>query len=74
MCTPPSNESIHGPISPTQEEENEINNFPFHILDDTLFYDSEGEEVSESLGVLNPSCYDKGNFMVDNIDEFIHVG
>jgi hypothetical protein len=26
------------------------------------------------LNVLNPSCYDKGNGMVDNTDEFIHVG
>jgi hypothetical protein len=74
MCTPPSDEAIHDPIPPTQEEENEVNHFPFHIFDDTLFYDSEGEEVRESLDVLNPSCYDKGNGMVDNIDEFIHVG
>jgi hypothetical protein len=28
----------------------------------------------EPLDALNPSCYDKGDDMVDNIDEFIHVG
>jgi hypothetical protein len=26
------------------------------------------------LDALNPSCYDKGSDMVDNIDDFIHVG
>jgi hypothetical protein len=26
------------------------------------------------LVALNPSCYDKGSDMVDNIDDFIHVG
>jgi hypothetical protein len=143
-----SDESLQDPISPTQDEENEVNHFPFQVFDDTLFYDSEGEEVKEplqelgpsvfdegekmiketSLGddvldalpfdeviqafdapaqqevntvsyfpfqdfddalfydleseevleepldALNPSCYDKGSDMVDNIDEFIHVG
>ena len=28
----------------------------------------------EPLDALNPSCYDKGNDIVDNIDEFMHVG
>jgi hypothetical protein len=30
--------------------------------------------LEEPLDALNPSCYDKGNYIVDNIDEFIHVG
>ena len=30
--------------------------------------------LEESLDVLIPSCYDKGNDMVDNIYYFIHVG
>jgi hypothetical protein len=35
----------------------------------------ESEKVlEEPLDVLIPSCYDRGNDMVDNIDEFIHVG
>jgi hypothetical protein len=144
VTAPPSDEALQDPISPAQDEENEVSHFPFQFLDDTLFYDSEGEEVKEpleelvpsfsdedeemSLGddvldplpfdeaiqaidapaqqevntvsyfpfqdfddalfydleseevleepldALNPSCYDKGSDIVDNIDEFIHVG
>jgi len=72
MCTPPSYEAMYDHIPPTQEEENEVNHFPFQIFVDALFYDLEGEQIRESLDVLNPSCYDKGNGMVDNIDELIH--
>jgi hypothetical protein len=54
---------------------NTISYFPFQYFDDALFYDLESEEVLEDpLDALNPSCYDKGSDMVDNIDEFIHVG
>ena len=52
-----------------------VSYFPFQYFYDALFYDLESEEVLEDpLDALNPSCYDKGNDMVDNIDEFIHVG
>jgi hypothetical protein len=35
----------------------------------------ESEEVLEDpLDALIPSCYDEGNGMVNNINEFIHVG
>jgi hypothetical protein len=146
MCAPPSDEAIPNPISPAQEEEDEVSHFPFQVLDDTLFYDSEGEEerepsdesdplyyetkdirgnhedepmtlalpfdeviqaidaspqqevntvnylplqdsddvlfydleseemLEDPLDALKPSCNDKGNDIVDNIDEFIHVG
>jgi hypothetical protein len=30
--------------------------------------------LEEPMDVLIPSCYDKGDDFVDNIDEFIHVG
>ena len=54
---------------------NTVSCFPFQDFEDALFCDLENEEVlEEPLDVLNPSCYDKGNDMVDNIDEFIHVG
>ena len=57
------------------EEVNMVSCFPFQDFDDALFYDLESEKVLEDpLDVLNPSYYDKGNDMVDNIDEFIHVG
>jgi hypothetical protein len=52
-----------------------VSYFPFQIFDDALFYDLESEEVlEEPLDVLTPSCYDKDDDFVDNIDEFIHVG
>jgi hypothetical protein len=54
---------------------NTIRYFPFQYFDDALFYDLESEEVlEEPLDALIPSCYDEGNDMVNNIDEFIHVG
>jgi ABC-type transporter Mla maintaining outer membrane lipid asymmetry ATPase subunit MlaF len=30
--------------------------------------------LEEPLDALDPSCYDKGDDVIDNIDEFIHVG
>jgi hypothetical protein len=75
ISCPPFDEVIHAFVTPTQEQENMVSYFPFQDFHDALFYDLESEEVlEEPLDVLNPSCYDKGNDMVDNIDEFIHVG
>jgi hypothetical protein len=51
-----------------------VNYFPFQVFDDALFYTSEGGEIEESLDVLDPSYYNKDDDVVDNIDEFIHVG
>jgi hypothetical protein len=52
-----------------------VSRFPFQDFNDILFRDLESEEVlEEPLDVINPPCYDKNNDMVDNIDEFIHVG
>jgi hypothetical protein len=71
MCVPPFDEAIQDPIPPTQEEESEVNHFPFQVFDDALFYDSEGEEVKESLDELDPSCCNEGD---DMIEEFIFFG
>jgi hypothetical protein len=61
--------------APAQEEINMVSYFPFQNFDDSLLYDLESEEeLDEPLNVLNPSCYDTDSDMVDNIDEFIHVG
>jgi hypothetical protein len=61
--------------APAQEEINTGSYFPFENIDDSLLYDLESEEeLDEPLNVLNPSCYDTYSDMVDNIDEFIHVG
>jgi hypothetical protein len=71
----PSNEVIQIVESLAQEEVNTVSYFPFQEFDDALFYDLESEEVlEEPLDVLSPSCYDKVDDYVDNIDEFIHVG
>jgi hypothetical protein len=48
-----------------------VSYFPFQIFNDSLSYDVESKEV---LDVLTPSCYDENEDLVDNIDEFIHVG
>jgi hypothetical protein len=58
MCAPPSNEAIPDPILPTQEEEDEFSHYPFQVFDDTLFYDSEGEEEREPLEELHPTYYE----------------
>jgi hypothetical protein len=64
----PFDEVIQAFVTPAGEEVNTVICFPFQDFDDALFCDEE------SLDVLSPSCYDKGNDMVDNIDDFIHVG
>jgi hypothetical protein len=64
MCAPTSDEAIQDPILPAQEEENEVSHFPFQVFDDTLFYDSEGEEVRDSLDEIDPPCCDKGEDMI----------
>jgi hypothetical protein len=48
-----------------------VSYFPFQNFNDSLSYDVESKEV---LDVLTPSCFDKNEDFVDNIDEFIHVG
>jgi len=71
----PFDEVIQATNTPTQQEVNIVSYFPFQDFDDALFYDLESEEVLENpLDASNPSCYDKYSGMVDNIDEFIHVG
>jgi hypothetical protein len=55
-CAPPSDEAIHEPFPPVQEEENEVSHFPFQDLDNGLFYDSEKEEEMESSGKVDLPC------------------
>jgi hypothetical protein len=71
----PFDEVIQILEAPAQEEINMVSYLPFQNLDDSLLYDLEGEEeLDEPLKDLDPSCYDKDDDFVDNIDEFIHVG
>ena len=61
--------------APAQEETNTVSYPPVQNFDDFLLYDlGNEEEIDETLKVSNPSCYDTDNDMVNNIDEFIHVG
>jgi hypothetical protein len=61
--------------APAQEEINTVSYLPFQNFDDSLLYDLESEEeLDEPLNASNPSCYDTNSDMVNNIDEFIHVG
>jgi hypothetical protein len=56
-------------------QEESVSYPPPQDLDYALIHD-EGykEEINESLNASNTTCYDTDNDMVDNIDEFIHVG
>jgi hypothetical protein len=48
---------------------------PPQDFDDFLLYDEgDEEEVNEFSNLSNPACYDTDSDIVDNIDEFIHVG
>jgi hypothetical protein len=64
ICAFPSDEAIQDLISSVQEEETDVNHFPFHFFDDYLFYDSEGEEVNEPLDELDPSYSDEGEEII----------
>jgi hypothetical protein len=57
--------------APTQEET--VSCPPPLIFDDALPYD-EKEEGDECSNISNPACYNTDSDIVDNIDEFIHVG
>jgi hypothetical protein len=69
MCAPPFYEAIPNPFSPTQEEEDEVSHFLFQVFDDTLFYDSEGEEEREPLDELNPPYYEVEDVRASHEDE-----
>jgi hypothetical protein len=56
---------------PAQEET--VSYPPILSFDDVLPCDKE-EEEDEFLSLTNPACYDTDSDIVDNIDEFIHVG
>jgi hypothetical protein len=71
----PFDEVIQAIDAPTQQEVKTVSYFPFQDFDDALFCDLESEEVlEEPSDALTSSCYDKSRDIVDNIDDFIHVG
>jgi hypothetical protein len=54
VIAPHSDEALQDPVTPTQDEENEVSHFD--SFDDTFFYDSENEEKVEPLDELDPLC------------------
>jgi hypothetical protein len=59
--------------APAQEET--VSCPPPLVFDNALLYDEGNEEEeNEFSNVSNPACYDTDSDIVDNIDEFIHVG
>jgi hypothetical protein len=69
MCYFPSDESIQEPIPHAQEEEDDVSHFPFQVFDDTLFYDSEGEEERESLDEIDAPYYEVEDVEASHEDE-----
>jgi hypothetical protein len=60
ICAPPSDEAIHEPIPPTQEEEYEVSHFPF--------------QVSEPLNKTEPPSYKVGDVeAILPFDEVIQI-
>jgi hypothetical protein len=75
VFSPPFDEGHPSSIPPAHNENNMVSYTHFQDFDDALFYDLESEEVlEEPLDTLVPSCYNKSDDVIDNIDEFIHVG
>jgi hypothetical protein len=75
IFSPPFDEVIQASIPPAHEEKNVVSYTPFQVFDVALFHDWESEEVlEEPLDALDPSCYNESDDVIDNIDEFIHVG
>jgi hypothetical protein len=84
-CTIKDKEAIHEDETMTHAENTEVLEVPAQretvsyppplAFDKALPYDEENEEEeNEFSNVSNPACYDTDSDIVDNIDEFIHVG
>jgi hypothetical protein len=59
--------------APTQEETVSYPP-PQDFCDAVLFDEGDKEEINGSSNLSNPACCDTDSDIVDNIDEFIHVG
>jgi hypothetical protein len=75
VFSPPLDEVIQASIPPTQEEKNVISYTAFQVFDVDAFHERESEDVlEERLDALDSSCYNNIDDVIDNFDEFIHVG
>jgi hypothetical protein len=63
IIAPQPNEALQDPVTPAQDEENEVSHFD--SFDDTLFYDLENEEGVEPLDELDPLCLKIEDVKVD---------
>jgi hypothetical protein len=73
-CAPPSDEAIHEPFPPAQQEENEVSCFPFQDFDNTLFHDSKSEgEVESSNEVDLPCCTVEDEGATHEDETMMHV-
>jgi hypothetical protein len=73
-CDPPSDEVVHEPFPPTQQQDDEVSYFPFQDFDDTLFHDSESEGGRESLKEVDiPCCTIEDEVAVHEDETMMHV-
>jgi hypothetical protein len=63
VIAPQSDEALQDPVTPAQDEENEVSHFD--SFDDSLFYDSKNEEEVEPLDELDPLCLETKDVEVD---------
>jgi hypothetical protein len=72
VLAPSFDEAIQASIPLAHGKKNVVSYTHFQNFDDALFYDSKNEEViEEPLDALDPSCFNKGDDVIKNIDEFI---
>jgi hypothetical protein len=68
-------EVVQSSFPPAHGKENVVSYTPFQDFYVAPFHYSESEELLEELlDALDPSCYNKGDDVIENIDDFVHVG
>jgi hypothetical protein len=55
-CAPPVDEVIQEPVSPVQQNEDEVSCFPLQNSNDTVFFNSKDEEEMEALDEVEVPC------------------
>jgi hypothetical protein len=55
-CAPPTEEVMQEPVSPVQQNKDEVSTFPFQISNDVVLLDSKDEEEREALDEVEVPC------------------
>jgi hypothetical protein len=55
-CAPPTKEVMQEPVSPVQQNKDEVSTFPFQISNDVVLLDSKDEEEREALDEIEVPC------------------